>query len=523
MGETRVDLLHLLEDLRDAYPGPLEETILGEIVANALDSGARAVTITAAPTAGTLTVVDDGRGMTRPELTRYHDLAASTKTPGRGIGFAGVGIKLGLLACAEVLTESRRGKSHVATVWRLATRHRAPWNRVAPPGLVAARGTAVRLTPSNALSPLLDAAFLEAVVRRHYGPFLDPAFDPILGRHYPAGVTFVVNHHVVARAHPAGTVPLAARVARQRRPAALGWLRRADDQLPEEERGVAVSTLGKVIKRGWDWLGLAPQHADRITGLVECPALAACLTLNKGDFVRSGPRGATYLAYRKAIQEAVAAQLREWGDTADASESRRPRLRPLERDLQNVLLDLAEQFPLLGSLVAQRAGGQRRLPFGGRGEPSGGVTAPTAAAGAAMPAGETAPAPPGPEAEAAAARDEAPPAAPPATQLPGPRGPRRPAHYALTVRFEHRPDDPSLGRIVESTVWVNDAHPAYVRAAETRAADYHVALTTAIALAPFAVEAAQATAFVTTFLARWGDTRDGGRRRRKHGRKRRRG
>ena len=40
MGETRVDLLHLLEDLRDAYPGAAEETILTEIVANSLDSGA---------------------------------------------------------------------------------------------------------------------------------------------------------------------------------------------------------------------------------------------------------------------------------------------------------------------------------------------------------------------------------------------------------------------------------------------------------------------------------------------------
>src|SRR5206468_10595631 len=38
MGETRVDLLHLLEDLRDAYPGSLEETILTEIVAYSLDS-----------------------------------------------------------------------------------------------------------------------------------------------------------------------------------------------------------------------------------------------------------------------------------------------------------------------------------------------------------------------------------------------------------------------------------------------------------------------------------------------------
>ena len=28
MGQTRVDLQHLLEDLRDAYPDAIEETIL---------------------------------------------------------------------------------------------------------------------------------------------------------------------------------------------------------------------------------------------------------------------------------------------------------------------------------------------------------------------------------------------------------------------------------------------------------------------------------------------------------------
>ena len=49
MGETRVDLLHLLEDLRDAYPGSLEETILTEIVANALDSGAATIRLETDP------------------------------------------------------------------------------------------------------------------------------------------------------------------------------------------------------------------------------------------------------------------------------------------------------------------------------------------------------------------------------------------------------------------------------------------------------------------------------------------
>ena len=104
MGETRVDLLHLLEDLRDAYPGAAEETILTEMVANALDSRAATVRILTDAPGATFTLVDDGEGMRRRELARYHDLATSGKTRGHGIGFAGVGIKLALLVSREVLT-----------------------------------------------------------------------------------------------------------------------------------------------------------------------------------------------------------------------------------------------------------------------------------------------------------------------------------------------------------------------------------------------------------------------------------
>ena len=130
MGETRVDLHHLLEDLRDAYSGSLEETILTEIVANSLDSGARTIRLRCDAAATTFLAIDDGSGMQRRDLARYHDIASSTKARGQGIGFAGVGIKLGLLLCEYVLTETRRGTTHIATRWHLASRHRAPWRWV---------------------------------------------------------------------------------------------------------------------------------------------------------------------------------------------------------------------------------------------------------------------------------------------------------------------------------------------------------------------------------------------------------
>jgi len=198
VGETRVDRRHRLEDLRDAYPGALEETILTEIIANSLDSGASLIRITADPTEARLTVIDDGRGMQRRELARYHDVAASTKSRGEGIGFAGVGIKLGLLVCAEVLTETRRGKTHVATRWHLASHQKAPWQWVPPPGWVDERGTAVGLHLRNPLSPLLDAGFVESRLRLHFEPLLDPAFAEALFGHYPHGVSFRIDGRVLA-------------------------------------------------------------------------------------------------------------------------------------------------------------------------------------------------------------------------------------------------------------------------------------------------------------------------------------
>jgi hypothetical protein len=515
MGETRVDLLHLLEDLRDAYPGSLEETMLTEIMANALDSGASLISFQSDPVRYTLTVIDNGSGMQRRELARFHDIAASSKIRGQGIGFAGVGIKLGLLVCEEVLTETRRGKNHVATSWHMASRHRAPWKWVPVPELIAERGTAVRLKLRNPLSPLLDAGFLEGTLRRHFQPLLDPVFDDFLAAHYPKGIAIQVNGRRLERQR--AIAPLQAsleiRLLRKRKPSALGYLVREDAALAEDQRGLAISTFGKVIRRGWDWLGMTPIAPERIGGLIEVPELAACLTLNKGDFIRTGSRGATYLAFRKAIQEAVARQLAEWGDAQPGSEQAPPReVRPLQRDLAHLLEDLAIDFPLLASLVERRAGGQKRLPLGARG--NGDARSFVAASVTALAGSENSHV----EVTTSTAEDivtenstvNEPELTKPEheLQLPGNTGTRRPAHYGLDIQFEDRPNELNLGRLIESTVWVNRAHPAYRRANASRSLGYHIALTVAMALAPLAVEPVNQNAFVLAFLSRWGEAID---------------
>jgi hypothetical protein len=149
---------------------------------------------------------------------------------------------------------------------------------------------------------------VEETIRRHFEPLLDPSFGDVLRRIYPNGVVIDVDGREMMASGSPGfeRVPIAIRLGRRRTPSVVGFIERRAFVHPDHE-GVAISTFGKVIKRGWDWLGLAPAAHARIIGLIEAPDLAACLTLSKNDFIRSGARGAAYLAYRKAIQEVVSA------------------------------------------------------------------------------------------------------------------------------------------------------------------------------------------------------------------------
>jgi hypothetical protein len=244
----------------------------------------------------------------------------------------------------------------------------------------------------------------------------------------------------------------------------------------------------------------------------------------------------SYLAYRKAIQAAVQAQLAAWGEAREREDRARRRVtRPIEKDLEGVLMDLADDFPAVGALVERRAGGQRRLPTGGDPEPRGmaGAAAADAAeraargeAGREAGAGETSH--PGTTLDGGRPGGGEPPTLEAAAESPSPvstgvlplmdpaRGaPKRPTRYALGIEFEERPGSAELGRLVESTVLVNTAHAAYRRAVASRSEGYHAALTVGMALAAVAVEAERRQAFLSTFLERWGGALDRDRRRRK--------
>src|SRR3989344_2701552 len=194
--ETRVNLRHLLEDMRDSYSTPLEEVILTELIANALDSKATRINFLVDATARFIRCVDNGGGMKRQQLKEYHNIASSDKVRGQGIGFAGVGAKLSLLLAERVVTERKGGRgSRAATEWRLTNPYRAPWKFIPAVGAVPyPRGTSVSMYFTDAESHLMREDFVRDTIIKHYYPLLNEFLTKeILKFVYKKGIEFFIN------------------------------------------------------------------------------------------------------------------------------------------------------------------------------------------------------------------------------------------------------------------------------------------------------------------------------------------
>lgn len=82
----------------------VDEAVVVELVANALDTKATNISISYDATKKILIVSDNGEGMTASQFDEYHDFAAGLKTRGQGIGFAGVGAKISFNVVDRVIT-----------------------------------------------------------------------------------------------------------------------------------------------------------------------------------------------------------------------------------------------------------------------------------------------------------------------------------------------------------------------------------------------------------------------------------
>lgn len=501
MRETKVNLKHLLEDIRDSYSLSLEEVIVVELIANALDSKASKISFLIESERRTLTVVDNGRGMRRQELPGYHNIATTSKVKGEGIGFAGLGAKLSLLLAASVITETKGGYgTRCATGWYLKDETSAPWKFIPSPGNIpTSRGTAVVISLPDVSSPLFSDSFITETILSHYAPLFNPQlFQAILKHIYPKGVDFFVNTRKITPALLEPPEPKIFRIKLGRRLAGIGYLAKEPNLQKSSRRGLGVSTYGKVIKTGWEWIGLGLKEGGEIQGLVEIPALAEILTTNKMDFLKDATSLKKYYRYRKAIQEAITPILGELGQEAD-SQKQQKRFRALAHEIERALRHVLGSFPELGPLLGVRATRKKGPNFSLEDETPlvvvGSRQGEKKEARGEEEKGET---------ESSSSSREA--AETKAGTLVAKKKAKKASHRApaLTIGFEEKGEAEPLARMMENQVWVNTLHPAYLKAKKEEAEGYHVLFCVAWVLSNFLETGSSPQDFINDFLSSWG-------------------
>jgi len=486
MQETRVNLKHLLEDIRDSYSFSIEESILTELIANALDSQASRIDFFLNPQENKFTICDNGQGMRREDIREYHDIAATTKIRGKGIGFAGIGAKLSLLISKAVITETKgRYGSRTATYWYLADDKRAPWKFIPFSGKIASpRGTAVTIELLDSNSPLLSFDFIQENIKKHYLPLLDNQFqNSILKYIYKKGVKFFINGQKIelknSNFHRVFKTFRVVLGKRQRQLVGFGYLTKTEEKR-DDFQGIGISTYGKVIKQGWDWLGIFPKSNSQIYGLIEIPALSEILTTNKNDFLKDFVSLKKYYRYRKAIQEVILPILDEFGEGTISFEKDLKKLKPLEKEVEKALRYVLNNFPELTSLVGIRRTIKQRGPY---------------------PHLEANPIEilPADSKEIKELKEKIKRKEKGETLA---KGLKRKKSPGLTISFEKNPHL-DLARFIENTILINTFHPAYQKAKKENSESYHILFCVAWAFSQFLEENRSPQNFISQFLASW--------------------
>lgn len=335
---SKVNARHLLDDIATAYRCSIEEAVLTEAIANSLDAKSSIISISVNNKEKSITFLDNGTGMKEIDFEKYHDLAESRKEKGQGIGFAGLGAKLSHKLAKKIVTETKSQTFHGSSQWNFkdddlvwSYNHQRTLNKT---------GTKVTLYLNNETG-MLGKDFLEHRVRKYYGALLDPNLTEVYiwKAIYPNGVRFEINGSELANESllDSPAIENSKKVDirfRKKLPIGRAIFVLAREPIPDEEQGIAITTYGKTIRR--EPLHLKSRHPERITGWFESPELVECLTLNKQEFTESGPTGEKFRRIKRELQSEFNKWLTSIGEMPEM-EARQRATKILEQETAQIL------------------------------------------------------------------------------------------------------------------------------------------------------------------------------------------
>lgn len=294
MPDVKINVFHTLENFLDAYNNKWSMVVL-EAMANALDAKATKVDIMLCNQH--ISFRDNGPGMNNRQFKKYHDISASAKRKGAGIGFAGVGAKIYLAVWKQTVihTETCGPDGPLASDLRV-THGKVRWERCPTNTSIRTKGT------------LYSVKLRERDYKNLNGGIRDLILDQF-NTAMLRGLTVTVNGNTLNPWDPAHEqrIQYTVKVKRLKFPVTLTVCR---DDVPAKYRHVQYQVWGKMINtKKLDWVAdIVEQYRDRIHCMVDAEACSKYLKLDKGSF-KSGP-GAVADMY-KAVDKWMHKTLRD--------------------------------------------------------------------------------------------------------------------------------------------------------------------------------------------------------------------
>ena len=472
-GKSGVNVKRLVQNIADQYPFKPQIAAIIELVANSLDAEASLIKIILNKENGILEVLDNGLGMNKRQFREYHDFAATTKTRGKGIGFAGQGAKLALNFCKKVLTETWSTDYRGYSEWYLKGND-APYKIFNAQLLNLSHfGTKVTLHLDKQSVDFYTEELIKEVLLEHYFPLIDPNLKEVYKREfYSDGIRILLNGDEII-IDPSIEYLLEDRkdiaITLRRKPKVVGMFGQIKNtNLPYP--GIMICTYGKVIER--TYFKKEPKEKGKIVGWIEAPYLIDAVTTDKCRFQAGNKIWEGF--FRKAQSE-FSKWLEETG-LLEKPVRRELNYTNLEREINSILKNLPElsffgsriqrdvAMPDVNGKIRKMGDGTQKVPGtkGGK-TPGGGVSihpgeepgkAPTLEPGEGI------------------------------TATPKPRTVRG----GIRITEDERPDLEKEAWFDGETVTVNKSHPAYTKARTSGLLNYHLLKSVAMALIEFNLE-----------------------------------
>ncbi|HUI64861.1 MAG TPA: ATP-binding protein [Bacteroidota bacterium] len=491
-----IDYEHFLDDIRDMYPFSVEEAVLVELVANALDAKTSLIDIRYDPAENIFHLIDNGHGMDPKGFEMYHNFSTSFKRKGQGIGFAGLGAKLALRISERIVTETRSKKFWGASEWKFERRKKTAhpvWFDLQERTLPH-EGTRVTIYLKQKSSLLASGAELTRIMLTHYLPLLvAKEFYQSVRIYRP--ITVLLNGELLRAPELKSEKEkqFLLRRGRSRKPYALARFELHGAPLPDSMQGIAISTFGKIIRR--DWLKQHVKEFERITGIIEVPELVECLTTSKSDFRKEGTAGAKYYRFSKAAQQ----EFRRWLEEINLLD---PTQGSPDRDtqrLQRVVNHIVAGMPDLQQFFGFR---QEREVLVHSAQGNGQGDAEDASSAGELSAHDSS-AESRNEAETEHTKERGGITLEDGTELPAERRVRM-TKFGPAIRHVHASERADISWMEGETVLINTAHPTYHKAEEKKILEYHNLFAVALAMLREVPSAQEKLALLEQFMSQWG-------------------